>query len=65
MRLNMVEYKEQYHVEVSDRFSASENLDTKMDVNSVWKTITENIKVSAIESLGYDLKKHKSRFHER
>jgi hypothetical protein len=30
-----------------------------------WATITENIKISAKSSLGYELKKHKPRFHER
>jgi hypothetical protein len=38
-----------------------ENLDTGVDVNKVWETIRENIKISAKESLGYyEMKKHKS-----
>jgi hypothetical protein len=31
-----------------------------MDINKAWETITQNIKISAKESLGYyELKKHK------
>jgi hypothetical protein len=42
-----------------------ENLDVEMDVNKAWKTIIENIKVSAKESLHYyELKKHKPWFVE-
>jgi hypothetical protein len=32
-KLNKVEGKEQYRVEISDRFTALENLDTEVDVN--------------------------------
>jgi hypothetical protein len=40
-----------------------EDLDTKVDINSVWEMIRENIKISAKESLGYiELKKHKPWF---
>jgi hypothetical protein len=56
---------EQFQVEVSNRFAALEDLDTEVDINSAWKTIRENIKISAKESLGYfELKKHKSWFDE-
>jgi hypothetical protein len=42
-----------------------ENPDTKVDVNKASETITENIKISAKESLGYyELKKHKPWFDE-
>jgi hypothetical protein len=38
---------------------AFEDLDAEVDTNSAWKTIKENIKISASESLGYyELKKH-------
>jgi hypothetical protein len=54
-----VEGKEQYRVEISNRFAALENLDTEVDVDKAWVTIRENIKISAKESLGYyELKKH-------
>jgi hypothetical protein len=57
-KLNKVEGKEQYRV-VSNRFAALENLDAEVEINSAWKMIRENIKISAKESLGYcELKKH-------
>jgi hypothetical protein len=62
-KLNQVEGKQQYHVEVSNRFAASEDLDAEVEINSAWETIRENIKISAKESLGYfELKKHKAWF---
>jgi hypothetical protein len=40
-----------------------EDLDAGVEVNSPWKTIRENTKISAIESLGYfETKKHKPCF---
>jgi hypothetical protein len=40
-KLNEVEGKEQYHVEISNRFTALENLDTEVDtcINRAWETI--------------------------
>jgi hypothetical protein len=36
-----------------------------VDINKVWETIRENIKISAKENLGfYELKKHKPWFNE-
>jgi hypothetical protein len=52
-KLKEVEGKEQYCVEISNRFAALENLDNGVDVNKAWETIRENIKISAKESLGY------------
>jgi hypothetical protein len=58
-----VEGKEQYHVEVPNRFASLEDLDTEVEINSAWETILENIKISAKESLGYyELKKHEPWF---
>jgi hypothetical protein len=55
-KLNEEEGKEQYCVEVSNRFAALENLDTEMEFISAW---------SAKESVGYfELKKHKPWFSE-
>jgi phosphomevalonate kinase len=57
--LNDAESKEQYRVEISDRFAALEDLDAEMEINSAWETIRENIKNSAKESLSYyEMKKH-------
>jgi hypothetical protein len=64
-KLNEVEGKEQFRVEVSNRFAALEDLDTRAETNSAWETVRENIKISAKESLGYyELRKHKSWFEE-
>jgi hypothetical protein len=59
-KLNNVEGKEQFLVEVSNRFAALKDLDAEVEINSAWETIRGNIKISAKESLGYsELKKHK------
>jgi hypothetical protein len=46
-KLNDVEGKDQFHVEVSNRFAALEDLDAEVEINSAWETIRENIKISA------------------
>jgi hypothetical protein len=59
-KLNDVEGKEQFWVEVSNRFAALEDLDAEVEINSAWETIRGNIKISAKQSLGYsEFKKHK------
>jgi hypothetical protein len=64
-KLNEVEGKERYDVEVSNRFAALEDLDKEVKISSAWETIRENIKISAKESLGYyEQRKHKSWFDE-
>jgi hypothetical protein len=63
-KLKELEDKEQYRVEISNRFAALENLDSEAD-NRVQETTGENIKISAKESIGYhELKKHKPWFDE-
>jgi hypothetical protein len=62
-KLNKLEGKEQYCVEISNRFTALENIDAEMDINKTWESIRENIRVSAKKSLGYyELKKRKPWF---
>jgi hypothetical protein len=62
-KLNAVEGKKQFRVEVSNRFTALEVLGTEVEINSAWETIRENIIISAKESLGYFVfKKHKPWF---
>jgi hypothetical protein len=57
--------QEQYHVEVSNRFAALEDLYAEVEINSAWETIRENINIAAKESLGYfELKNHKPWFDE-
>jgi hypothetical protein len=64
-KLNDVEGKEQFRVEVSNRFGELEDMDTVVEINGAWETIRENIKTSAKESLGYfEFKKHKPWFDE-
>jgi hypothetical protein len=59
-KLNEVEGKEKYCVEVSNRFAALEDIDVEVEINTIWETIRENIKISAKESLGYyEPKQHK------
>jgi hypothetical protein len=38
-KLNDVQVKEQFRVEVSNRFAALEDLDTEVEINSAWETI--------------------------
>jgi hypothetical protein len=64
-KLNEVEGKEQYCVEISNRFAALEYLDTEVDVNKAWETIKVNINISAKASLGYyEVKKNKPWFDD-
>jgi hypothetical protein len=46
-KLNKVKGKEQYRVEISNRFAASGNVDTEVDINRAWEAIRDNIKISA------------------
>jgi hypothetical protein len=48
--LNEVGGKEKYHAEFSNRIAALEDLDAEVEINSVWETIRENIKILAKES---------------
>jgi hypothetical protein len=58
-KLNQVEGKEQFRIEVSNRFAPLEDLDAEVDINSAWEMMRVNINISAKESLGYFLlKKH-------
>jgi hypothetical protein len=52
-KLTEVEVKEQYRVEVSNRFAALEDLDTEVEINSAWETKKDNVKMEFKESLGY------------
>jgi hypothetical protein len=44
-KLNEVEGKEKYRVEVSNRFAALEDLDAEVEINTIWETIRETIKI--------------------
>jgi hypothetical protein len=45
-KLNEVEGKEQFRVEVSNRFEVLKDLDAEIEINSAWETIRKNIKIS-------------------
>jgi hypothetical protein len=44
-KLNELEGKEKYRIEVSNRFAALEGLDAEVEINSAWETIMEIIKI--------------------
>jgi hypothetical protein len=52
-KLNDIEGKEQFRVDVPNRFAALEDLDAEVEINISLETIRENIIISAKESLGY------------
>jgi len=59
-RIFILEDKEQYHIEIINRFEALENLNDDEDVNRTWENIKDNIQTSAKESLGlHELKQNK------
>jgi hypothetical protein len=59
-KLNEVESKEQYRVEISNRFVALENLVTEVGINRAWEIIRENTIFFSKGILDYyELKKHK------
>ena len=64
-KLNQLEVRKQYEIEIKNRFADLENLNDDEDVNRTWENIKENIKTSAKESLGlHELKQHKPWFDE-
>ena len=42
-KLNEPEVREQYQMEITNRFAALENLNNDEDVNRIWENIKENI----------------------
>jgi uncharacterized protein YwgA len=64
-KLNEPEVREQYQIEIRNRFAALENLSDDEDVDRTWGNIKEIIKTSAKESLGlHELKQNKPWFDE-
>jgi hypothetical protein len=64
-KLNEGDVKEQYQVTIRNKFAALENFEDSGDINRTWDNISENIKISAQESLGYcEPKGHKPWFDE-
>jgi len=64
-KVNAVEVRKQYQIEITNRFAALENLCEDEDINMDWENIKENIKTLAKENLGlHELKQHKPWFDE-
>jgi len=64
-KLNELEVRKQYQIEISNRFAALENLSDDEDINRAWENIKETIKTSAKERLVlHELKWHKPWFDE-
>jgi hypothetical protein len=58
-KLSELEFRKHYHIKISNRFAALENLNDSMDVNRAWEDMKENIKIAAKVSLGlYGLMKN-------
>jgi len=58
-KLNELEVRKQYQIEITNRFAALENLNGSEDIKRTWENIIKNIKTSAKESLGlHELKQH-------
>ena len=65
-KLNELEVKKKYQIEITNRFAALENLNVDEDINRAWENIKQNIKSSAKNSLGlHELKQHKPWFDKR
>ena len=59
-KLNKLQFRKQYQIEITNRVTALENLSGGEIINGAWENIKENIKTSAKESLGlHELKLHK------
>jgi hypothetical protein len=44
-KLNEMEVRKQFQIELSNRFAALENLNESEDINRAWENIKENIKI--------------------
>ena len=50
MKLNDLEVRKQYQIDITNRFTALENVSEDKDINRAWESIKGNIKTSATES---------------
>ena len=64
-KLNVLDYRKQNQIEISNKYAALQNLNDNEDINRAWENTQENIKTSAKEGLGLtDWKQPKPRFDE-
>jgi len=62
-KLNEAKVREQYEIEITNRFAALENLNDDEDVDRTWENIKGNIQTLAKESLGlHEIKQNKPWF---
>ena len=62
-KLNDLEVRKQYQIDITNRFTALEKVSEDEDINRGWENIKENIKTSANECLGmHEMKQHKPWF---
>jgi hypothetical protein len=57
-KLDDIDVREKYQVEISNRSAALESLDESFNIKNAWQSIRENIKTSAKENLGYQKLNH-------
>jgi len=58
-KLNELEVRNRYQIEISNRLAALENFSDDEDINRAWENIKENIQTSAKDSLGlHEVKRH-------
>jgi hypothetical protein len=63
-KLNEVKGKEKSRVEVSNRFTALEDLDAEVEISGTWVTIRKTITFRPKRVCYFELKKHKQWFDE-
>ena len=64
-KLNELEVRKQYQIEITNRYAVLENPNEDEDVNRTWENVKEVIKSSAKGSLGtHEWKQHKPWFDE-
>jgi hypothetical protein len=64
-KLNDLEVRKQYQIEITNTFAALYNLIYDEDINRSWKNMKEDIRTTAKESLGlHEIKQHKPWFYE-
>ena len=60
-KLNELEIRKQYQIEITNSFAALENLNDSEEIHTAWENIKETIKISAEKGLSlHELKQHKS-----
>jgi hypothetical protein len=64
-KLNELEVRRQYQIDITNRFAGLENVSDSEDINRAWENIKGDIKPSAEERLGVqELEQHKQWFDE-